>query len=243
LSSRQHQQQQYSWPWSIIEETSRRQVSFAKNDTASLWRESSHLTIQGEHESWMAVHQRLHILQNTSSLPAFHRIIGNSIRYINGDITRIQGRRMGGESNNVGLSIAICQHPVMTCGQHIIEYTIFKIGGLIGFGIIRPIDNNDYTKKRMKYDDFRTYCNNRQQLNDPAFQGDINQFYFNIRLEQGDTIRLTLDFDHNILTIQRNVERYINRKITGFLDGHYCWAVTMDNLGDSRPSMRILGRR
>jgi hypothetical protein len=47
LSSRQRRQQQHqqqcNWPWSIIEETSRRQVSFAKNDTTSPWRESSHL--------------------------------------------------------------------------------------------------------------------------------------------------------------------------------------------------------
>ena len=246
LSSRQRRQQQHqqqcNWPWSIIEETSRRQVSFAKNDTTSPWRESSHLTIHGEDESWMAVHYRLHILQN-HSLPAFHRIIGNSIRYMNGDITRIQGRRMGGVSN-VGLSIAICQQPVMTCGQHVIEYTIIDVGGKIGFGIIRPIDYNDYTNKRMKYDEFRTYCNKKQSMNDPGYVGDIHQYYYKneIHLEQGDTIRLTLNCDKSTLSIQRNGRLKYNKRITT-LTGHYCWAVTMDNLGVSRPSMRILGRR
>jgi hypothetical protein len=233
-SSKQRRQQQEGegtgcWPWSIIEEASRRQVSMAKNDKNNRWRDSDLITIRGE-ESWMAVHHRLHLLQ--SSL-AFGRIVGSSIRYVDGDITRIQGRRTG---ERVGFSVAICQR-VMKVGVHFVEFAVMEVGGSMGFGIIRPID--DHPKKRMKHDEFRAYCNMRRHGNQPGYEGDIHQYYEQtMHLERGDVIGTILDLDASTLTVYKNGE-CLGVKIRNGLAGHYCWAVTMDRLGSSRPSVRI----
>lgn len=233
-SSKQRRQQHEGvtgcWPWSIMEEASRRQVSMAKNDKDNRWRDSNLITIRGDDESWMAVHHRLHLLQ--SSL-AFGRIVGSSIRYVDGDITHIQGRRTG---ERVGFSVAICQR-VMKAGMHFVEFAVTEVGGTIGFGIIRPIDG--HPKKKMKNDEFRAYCNMRWQRNEPGYEGDIHQYYDQtIHLERGDVIGMMLDLDRSVLTVYKNGE-CLGVKIRTGLAGHYCWAVTMDRLGYSRPSVRV----
>jgi hypothetical protein len=217
------------WPWSIMEEASRRQVSMAKNDKKNRWRDSDLITIKGG-ESWMAVHHRLHLLQ--SSL-AFGRIIGSSIRYVDGDITHIQGRRTG---ERVGFSVAMCQR-VMKAGVHFVEFALTEVGGTLGFGIIRPI--HDHPKKRMKRDEFRAYCNMRRHGNELGYEGNVHQYYVpTIHLERGDVIGMMLDLDASVLTVFKNSEFYYVMTRTGFA-GHYCWAVFMDKLGISRPSVRI----
>ena len=55
----------------------------------------------------------------------------------------------------------ICQQTYDMCGQHV-SLNIYNFRDVDGdktwfWYYIRPIDNNDYTKKRMKYDEFRSY--------------------------------------------------------------------------------------
>jgi len=178
----------------------------------------------------MAVHQRLHLLR--SSL-AFGRIVGSSIRHVDGGIGRIRGKMTG---ERVGYSVAICQR-VMMAGVHCVEFDVTDVGGAMGFGVIRPID--DHPKKRMKHDEFRAYCNMRRHGNEPGYEGDVHQYYDQtMHLERGDVIGMVLDLDGSALTVYKNGKR-LGAKVRTGLAGHYCWAVTMDRLGGSRPSVRI----
>jgi hypothetical protein len=225
------EEERYALPWSIMEEASRRQVSMAKNDTNDKWKDSDLITIRGE-ESWMAVHQRLHLLRTSL---VFGRIIGNTMKYVDGDITRIWGRKTG---DKVGHSVAICQRMMKAGTTHSVEFVVTEVGGNIGFGIMRPI--YDYPHRTMKFDEFGAYCNARRRLNAPGYEGDVHRICEKMpHLNGGDVIRMVLDFDKGTLTVYRNGVCFCVIVRTG-LAGNYCWAVTMDKLGFSRPSVRIL---
>jgi hypothetical protein len=235
--------ERYARPWSIVEEASRRQVSAAKNDVRDAWRDSDHLTIRGE-ESWMAVHHRLHLLRYSL---AFHRIIGNDIKFVDGDITRIRGRRRN--CDNVGHSIAVCQRVMMagggrgggagTAATHTVEFEVTDVGGNIGFGIVRPM--HDYPHGRMRYDEFGSYCDARRRLNVQGYEGDVHRICERVpNLDRGDVVRMTLDLNGGTLSVYKNGSCAFVIARVGGLSGHYCWAVTMDKLGYSRPSVRIL---
>lgn len=226
MPTKRRQRRQGSWPWSMMEEASRRRVSAAKNSKHNPWRDSQLISIRGK-ESWMAVHQRLYSLQ--CSL-VFSRIIGSAINHVDGDITHIRGRK----KETVGFSVAIGQK-VMKAGRHYAEFTVTN-GGKIYLGIIRPI--HDWPKKKIKHADFWAHC--RRQI-DSGYQGSVHQHYhYDERntLEKGDVIRLLLDLTRGTLTVYKNGES-LGTEVRSGLAGYYCWSVTMNNHGSNRPSVRI----
>lgn len=218
-------------PWSLMEESSRRRVSAAKNDRGNPWRNSELLTIQGE-ESWMAVDQRLHLLKSEL---VFSRIIGGAIGYVNGDIRHVQARRR----ETIGYSVSICQN-VMKSGRHYAEF-ILTNNGTFHVGVVRPI--HDWSKKKIRHREFTAYC---RKQHTPAYKGTVHQhFIINDQggYESGDVIGLLLNVDEGDLTVFRNG---IKLGTTSGLAGHYCWATALvaakDGLGPgkaSKPSLRI----
>ena len=228
-STKSKRRQDGEWPWSLMEEASRRRVSAAKDDKNNKWRNSDLLTVNGDEESWMTVDQRLHLLQ--SSL-VFSRIIGSSLNYINGDISHIQGKR----KEAVGYSIAICQE-VMKSGRHYAEFVVTKKGAIY-IGIVRPI--HDYPKKKIKFEDFRSYCSDKRE--DPGYVGNRDEWYYydeRVSLENGDIIGLLLDLDKGTTTVYKNGTCLQRWHGASRLYGHYSWAVKMNNYGSTRPSVRI----
>ena len=229
-STKRRQKQAGGWPWSLMEEASRRRVASAKNSSNNPWRDSDLLTIGGKEESWMAVDQRLYLLQ--SSL-AFSKIIGSAISHVNGDITHIQGRERRAPR---GFSVAICQE-VMKSGKHHAEFTITK-AGTINIGIMRH-GIHGWSGKRITHSEYSSYCKLQREGGDPGYVGDFHQWYYsdeNNYLRKGDKIGMQLDFESGILTVYRN-GKY--RTKTSRLTGHYSWAVTMGSYGSNRPSVRI----
>ena len=227
--------QQYDYPWSMMEEASRRRVSSAKNDRNNQFKDSGFLTIHGEEESWIAVDQRSYLLQHSL---AFSTILGKTIKYVNGDITHIQVRRRREGSitswSGKEFPIAICQQ-VMKSGVHCVAFQVTERGS-IGLGIIRPT-LRDWPKKKMTHSDFMNFCRRA-----PAVEGSPNQFFDCMEnLKKGDTIQLKLDLNKGVLTFYKNNERYsvISSQCYGLI-GHYCWAaVAHGDFSTGNPSIRI----
>lgn len=225
-SSTKSTKSRQGWPWSMMEEASRRRVSAAKNDKDNPWRGSDLITIRGE-ESWMAVGYRLYLLQ--SSL-IFSKIIGSAISHVNDDMTHVQCKRR----ETVGFSVAICQK-VMTAGKHCTQFTITQRGGIY-MGIIRS-SIHGWPKKRIKHEDFRVYCRSQS---DPGYVGNVDQYYYydeRNKLKNGDVFGMLLDLDQGTMTVYKNGE-CLGVKVRG-LAGHYCWAVTMNKNGHNIPSVYI----
>ncbi|KAL9183939.1 hypothetical protein ACHAXT_002025 [Thalassiosira profunda] len=204
-----------TWPWSMMEEASRRRVSAAKNEVRNPYRNSDLLSVRGE-ESWIAVHQRLHLL--LSSL-VFSRIIGSDLVYCNGDIRHVQ-RRFSRKYHNT-ISVAMCQE-VMISGTHRARFTV-TTGGWISLGIFRPI--HDWSKKRLRPPEFSAYCQGRRDEGDPAFAGEQHNIFVGGELKKGDVVDLCLALDAGLLFIYLNGNSWGGR--ASGLNGHYSWAVKM----------------
>jgi len=175
----------------------------------------------------MAVHQRLHLLRSSY---VFRRIIGTTMSYLDDDIRHIQGRRKEAK----GFSVAICQE-VMKEGKHYAEFTITKPGAIY-MGILRPI--HDWPKKKIRHVEYRSYC---KAQSGPGYNvGNWDQYYYydeRVGLQRGDVFGMLLDLDRGTMTVYKNDER-LGIKMKG-LGGYYCWAVTMNNYGSNRASVRI----
>jgi len=179
----------------------------------------------------MAVDQRLHLLQTSL---VFGRIIGCTLHYVHGDITHVQGRR----NERVGYSVAGCQE-VMTTGRHRAEFTVTN-SGAISVGIIRPM--HDYPGRKMRHMEYRVFCKGQMSKGAPGYvEGSVHQWYYyddRVHLRKGDVVGMLLDLDAGTVTAYKNGECLGVQKRRG-IAGHYCWAVTMDNHGSNRPSVRI----
>ncbi|KAL7545775.1 hypothetical protein ACHAWF_009122 [Thalassiosira exigua] len=219
-----------TWPWSLMEEASRRRILAAKSDAGNPWRESDLIALRGE-ESWMAVDHRLHLLRYSL---VFSRIIGSGLGYVDGDIQHVQWKRM----DRVGFSVAICQE-VMKSGSHFAEFAVVNYGAVC-LGVIRPIHN--WPKKRIKHDEYRVYCES-QSIFDPGYVGSVNEYYYNCEnslFKEGDTVGLSVDLEDGSMTVFKNGKSLGARMNIG-LAGHYCWAVKMNllnNLGCQRPRVQ-----
>ena len=219
---------QRGWPWSMMEEASRRRVSLAKDDKDNLWRDSDLISIRGE-ESWMAVDHRLYLLKSSY---VFRRIIGSAISHVDGDITHVQLRRR----EKVGFSVAICQE-VMKAGKHYAEFTITEPGKIF-MGIIRPI--HDWRKKKIRHEEFGAYCRNQSESG-PSYVGNVHQYYYyddRHSLKKGDVIGMLLDLNKGNMAVYKN-GACLGVKMGRGLTGHYSWAVTINNYGSNKPSVRI----
>ena len=201
---------------STMEESSRRRILAIVATTGDEDELSSRMIGRRcEGESWMTVHQRLHLMRTQL---VFGHVIGKAIACVNGDITHIRGN---GRSNDIGgttdgLSVAVCQK-VMSSGRHYAEFIVTKLGG--SSGIVVGV---------MRHDDVMTSLDRER-----GFDGDIihrRSFYLeSYLLKRGDVIGMILDFDDGgELTV------YINGFNPGVeprrgLSGRYCWVVTMEH--------------
>ena len=184
-------QQKYDYPWSLMEEASRRRISAAKNDIQNPYRHSDLITIRGE-ESWIAVYQRLHLLQHSL---VFSKLIG-TVRYINDNITHVNMRRSTAEHK----SIAVCNQ-VMKSGKHSAEFHVTdgEDGGF-SIGLIDASIHN-WPKKKMRGSDFVSWVTALRRKHGEEY---IIQFGNFIGSRKGDVIRMELDVNEGVYTCHLN---------------------------------------
>ena len=206
--------QQQDYPWSLMEEASRRRISAAKNDIQNPYRHSDLITIRGE-ESWIAVHQRLHLLQHSL---VFSKLIGTS-RYVNDDITHVNMRR----STAGYKSIAVCNQ-VMKSGFHSVEFHVTEDAEDGGFSIgLIDASIHNWPKKKMRRSELSSWCTALRGTHD---EDRTTQFGLYIRVHKGDILRTGLDVNEGWFTIHRNNELIHNGE-AGELNNvdNHCWAL------------------
>ena len=203
-------QQQQDYPWSLMEEASRRRISAAKNDIHNPYRHSDLITIRGE-ESWIAVYQRLHLLQHSL---VFSKSIGTS-RYVNDDIRHVNVKK----SSDGYKSIAVCNQ-VMTSGFHSAEFQVTE-DGTFTIGLIESSMHN-WPKKKMRRSDLSSWCTALKAKHGSNKR--ITQLGVFISGRMGDIIRMELDVNEGVFTIRQNNELRHHHPTEVKIDNH-CWAV------------------
>ena len=204
-------QQQQDYPWSLMEEASRRRISAAKNDIQNPYRNSDLITIRGE-ESWIAVDQRLYLLQHSL---VFSKLIGTSVRYVKDDITHVDVRKPSAGY----VSIAVCNQ-VMKSGKHIAEFHVTEDGS-IAFGIF-DASIHKWPKTKMRERELASWCTDLRSNHGDEY---ITQFGFHLCTRKGDVVRMELQDSTrmregrqlrrscDILTIYKNNEHISEQRV------------------------------
>ena len=195
-----------------MEEASRRRISAAKNDIQNPYRNSDLITIRGE-ESWIAVDQRMYLLQYSL---VFSKLIG-TVRYINDNITHVNMRR----STAAYKSIAVCNH-VMKSGKYSAEFHLTEVGdGGFSIGLIDASIHN-WPKKKMRGSDFSSWCTAlRRKLGDEH----ITMYGNCIGCCKGDIIRMELVVKEGDFTIHKNNNLLFTEVRNNLVISNHCWAV------------------